>query len=136
MTALTPAECGSLYVKIGFVEKLCKEAREALREKVRESGSLLIDETRELALVRSVRESVDVGAAWDVFTGEWGADHLAETIGPLLKIGKGDLSTLIGESAPKGKKGAHIANFFDRLREADAIRETPVEAMTIRKVVK
>ena len=134
--AMSPAQRGSLYLKLQAAEWYCEGVRDALREFAAEAPFILPD-GREVALVDDRKERIDVEAGWPVMANEFGVgpENLIRVIGPMLSIGKGKLTEAIGSATPKGQKGRRIAALLDALRERGALIETVGKKFSIRKVI-
>ncbi len=128
--ALTPAQIGALYPRIQMLEKLCEAARDAVRAKIAQHGALPTGDGREVVITEDVREKIDAARAWEAMFEEFG-DVPFEAV----TVSKGALCDAIGAKAPKGQKGKRIEAFMDKLRAADAVRETKVQKLSVRKVI-
>ena len=128
VNALAPSELGALFEKIKQVERLCSDARDAIKYRVQAHGPLQVDEQRELAVVESEREAVEIGPAWDFLHQRFSERQLAGC----LRVSKTALMNAAKENVPRGGKGAACDALMDELRQRHATVKKTVESLVLR----
>jgi hypothetical protein len=74
------------------------------------------------------RETIDLGRAYPILVEAIGADTLI----PLMKVSKKDVSQAIMANSPRGRKGPAVASVMEKLVEAGAINTKPTFILEVR----
>jgi len=137
---VTAQQYAEVYEKIKFVEKIAEKAKKVMKEHIKEHGALSTGDGMEVAVTEEVRTSMNFEKALpsiaamlipDEFMPNQGS--LLEALIPVIKISKSKIHGLIKDRSEKGMKGKDVSKFNEMLEGADALYETTVEKMVLRK---
>jgi len=127
---LGPAELGAVFEQAGTVKKLCDGVRAAIKNRVLSGGPIAIDEHRELAVIETEKEKIDLAAAWDLLAQRFGKDDMCRC----LSISKTEFLKVVSGRAAHGQKGKAKDAIMAELRSLNATVKSVSQTPTIRPI--
>ncbi len=138
-TFFRPGEIGQLshapavaqiYNSIKTLEKLCSDARDALKSQAQQNGGAVqVDDDYELRLVGQVRQTIRFDQAFPILRKQLSWEEIASAV----SVSKGKVQELVKAKAGKGEKGRAAAALMEELDGAGALDEQIIERLELKR---
>ena len=130
LTQYSPDAILLLHERASYVEKVAKQAKDAVREHVRAYGDVVTDGGR-LTLQAQNRRDLDVLKATEVLKG---AGFTAEEIAQCSKLSTGEINKVTKSKAMPRHGASDIRAMDERLKEAGAVSTTEIQILRRKRV--
>ena len=130
---ITPATLAQLKPKADLVRRVLSAYDVALKDALREAGTLPLGDGRELYLEQRNRSTVYLTAALPVLENHTNGQPLLEWLTPALSISNKKLGDLVAQDAPRREKGKARVTLKEELADAGAVELTAYDVISTRR---